>query len=506
MKNAIKNIFLDISKIILLWITIFGIEIIFSFITINNVGNVVLKLLLSLNIALVIDFITSLFEKKKNKVICIVIIFIMNILFVTYFLYYKLLGNILSINTIINGVHEATPFIGILLDAILKNWYICISIIIIPFVFGILPKEILFKKQSKKTNIIKLIIIICIYIITLITIIFTSNSKDVYSNKNLYFYKNNLSESIKQLGLYTTIRLDIQKNIFGSNEKMLIKTENSDKIIVIDKEKYNVKDINFEQIKENTDNEDIKEICNYLETKEPTSKNEYTGKFKGKNLIVFVAESFSNLAIREDVTPTLYKLKNEGIQFTNFYTPLFPVSTADGEYLTDTSLLPSEKEWSIENVYENVFPYTYGNILKNEGYSTQAYHNYDYQYYKRDLYIKTMGYNSFLAKGNGLEKRMDFSEEPSSDYEMVKATMDDYINDERFVAYYMTFSGHRDYNIKHAMVAKNWDYVKDLPYSDTAKAYLASQIELDKAVQEVVNRLKEANKLKDTVILITADH
>ena len=59
---------------------------------------------------------------------------------------------------------------------------------------------------------------------------------------------------------------------------------------------------------------------------------------EGKNLVVFVAEGLSDIAIREDVTPNLYRLYKEGFQFENFYTPLFPVSTADGEYITDTSL------------------------------------------------------------------------------------------------------------------------------------------------------------------------
>lgn len=212
------------------------------------------------------------------------------------------------------------------------------------------------------------------------------------------------------------------------------------------------------------------------------------------------------MAIMEDITPTLYKLKNEGINFNNFYTPLFPVSTADGEYLTDTSLLPAEGIWSIENVEGKTFPYTYANILKNDGYSTFAYHNYDYKYYKRDKYFPTMGYDTYLAAGNGLENRMDFSKVPSSDYEMVKTTIDDYIEKEKFVAYYMTMSGHMNYDKSNAIVEKNWNIVKDLAYSNKAKAYLATQIELDKALQELVTRLEEKGKLDDTVIVIVGDH
>ena len=48
--------------------------------------------------------------------------------------------------------------------------------------------------------------------------------------------------------------------------------------------------------------------------------------------------------------------------------------------------------------------------------------------------------------------------------------------------------------------------VKGLPYSEKAKAYLATQIELDKALEELITRLEEKGKLEDTVIIITGDH
>ena len=101
---------------------------------------------------------------------------------------------------------------------------------------------------------------------------------------------------------------------------------------------------------------------------------------------------------------------------------------------------------------------------------------------------------------------MDFSATPSSDYEMVKSTIDDYINEDKFIAYYMTMSGHINYDKTNSMVVKNWEKVKDLPYSDKAKSYLATQIELDKALEELLRRLEEAGKLNDTVIIMTGDH
>ena len=58
----------------------------------------------------------------------------------------------------------------------------------------------------------------------------------------------------------------------------------------------------------------------------------------------------------------------------------------------------------------------------------------------------------------------------------------------------------------NAMVSKNWQLVKDLDLSDEAKGYLASVIELDRAVASLITTLEENNRLDDTVIAIIPDH
>ena len=56
------------------------------------------------------------------------------------------------------------------------------------------------------------------------------------------------------------------------------------------------------------------------------------------------------------------------------------------------------------------------------------------------------------------------------------------------------------------MVQENWDKVKSLPYSARAKGYLATNIELDKAVGRLLEALEQTGKLEDTVIVISGDH
>lgn len=481
-------------------------ETIFTILTVQTTENILLKLIFIILSSIILDTIVKLFSEKKRVIITNVLLVIIPCFYIIYTIYYKIFGNTLSLYSIINGT-QALTFGEIIFEKIFSVWYGIIGFILPIVVYNLFFRKRLDYSKQAREIVINLVAIILVYVLSIGCIHFTSNSNDINSNLNLYYNINNSNYNLRRFGLFTTIRLDVQRTVFGFKEKSLYiyKSEDGEEK-VISSEEYNVIDINFEELIQNETNEDIKEIHEYISRQEPSKKNKYTGLFEGKNLIVFVAESFSELAIREDVTPTLYKMYNQGFQFKNFYTPLFPVSTADGEYLTDISLVPAENTWSIEKIPGNYVPYSYANILKKDGYKSFAYHNYEYDYYNRQDYFATMGYDIYLAQGNGLEERMSFEDYPASDYEMVKVTVDDYINEDNFIAYYMTMSGHINYKPEHAMVVKNWDRVKDLPYSDKAKYYLATQVELDLAMEELINRLEEAGKLDDTVIVITADH
>ena len=56
------------------------------------------------------------------------------------------------------------------------------------------------------------------------------------------------------------------------------------------------------------------------------------------------------------------------------------------------------------------------------------------------------------------------------------------------------------------MAKKNKKYVDNLDYNENVKAYLATQIELDRAMELLLKKLEESGKLDDTVIVLTADH
>ncbi len=259
----------------------------------------------------------------------------------------------------------------------------------------------------------------------------------------------------------------------------------------------------FAELAEQEEKEAIRNLHTYFAGQEATSYNEYTGMFEGYNLIMITAEGFSPWAVDKEITPTLYRLTNSGFVFENFYTPLWYTSTSDGEYVACTGLIPDGSN-SMTRSAENDMRFAFGHRFAKEGYKTLAYHNHSYKYYKRHLSHPNMGY-TYKGIGNGLELPSNCW--PRSDYEMMQATVPEYIGEEPFHVYYMTVSGHMTYTfMDNSMATRNRNVVKDLPYSDNAKAYIACNYELEKALTYLVEELEKAGIADRTVIALSADH
>lgn len=267
----------------------------------------------------------------------------------------------------------------------------------------------------------------------------------------------------------------------------------------------NVLDFDFNSMASRIMDEDLRDMYLFFAQRTPSSKNDHTGMFKGCNLILICAEAFDELAVSPTRTPTLYKLMHEGIYFSNYYVSDWGTSTTDGEYAFLTGTVPEAGAWSFERSakYGNAMPLTMSRQLLAQGYNAYAFHGHDYDYYSRNEYLENLGF-VYKAHGQGLE--VDYTW-PESDIEVIDKTTGDYVNNEPFVTYYMTISGHREFNFSDNYICyKNKDLVADEPYSSHVQAYLACQLELEKSMELLLQRLEEAGVLENTVIVLTADH
>lgn len=356
--------------------------------------------------------------------------------------------------------------------------------------------------------------------------------------KNFYTYDFSANASIPHFGVFTCLRLEAEYSIFGTPEEPLIDIPvgpaiPSDPVVSPSEEPsdepsgepsdepspspivygYNMLDIDFEAMAEGEQNDTIKGLHQYFGSITPSQQNEYTGLFEGKNLILITAEAFSPYVISEELTPTLYRLSHEGFVFNNYYQPNWTQSTTGGEFAVMTGVIPT---WiggslSFRVSADKSMPTALGWQFQALGYNTLAYHNNTYTYYGRNETHPNLGYD-YYGIDNGLV--LSSSLWPNSDLEMMQATVDGYIQDyvensTNFHAYYMTVSGHCNYNWGgNAMARKNREAAQAAypDASESVQAYIACNLELEYAMAYLVEQLEAAGIADDTVIVLTADH
>jgi len=336
-----------------------------------------------------------------------------------------------------------------------------------------------------------------------------------------FLYENSFLPDLtaERFGLLTTLRLDCKQLLFGVAAPELppvspsisaprptplaSKTPPKSYVPVPVVYEPNIMDIDFASLEAGTSSQKLKAMHQWFSQRQPTLQNEYTGAWAGKNLIFIVAEGFSRYAITPETTPTLYRLSQEGFVCDQYYNPLWWVSTSDGEYAADTSLIPKPGVWSMATSSDNLMRFCLGNQLRSIGYSTQAYHNHTYTYYKRHLSHPNLGYD-YKGLGNGLDVKATW---PESDVEMMELTIPEYIENAPFHTYYMTVSGHMNYTFMgNTMATKHRDEVGHEDLCEEARAYLACQMELDRAVEFLLEELEAAGELENTAIVLTGDH
>ena len=359
----------------------------------------------------------------------------------------------------------------------------------------------------------------------------------------LYKVDTNMDDQVEQLGLLTMLRLDAKHMFFpprndldadfsgldgltgmsssadpsGSGEPAGSASE-PDPAPVVDTSP-NVTGADLAAIVENGKNDDIKWLANYFGSVTPTKKNQYTGMFEGYNVIQIVIEGFSGYAIDPQLTPTLYKLTQEGFVFNNYYTALHYTSTSNGECQTLLGLYPKDGSPTTmtrtgeikfkkngENVGFNAY-FSLAQQLLRENYLVMGFHG-NYNMYGRQASHTNLGYD-WRQFDSGLE--VDTTGEgkiawPARDTQVVENSVDEYLNSDRpFHVYYLTISGHTPYSTNR-VVSPYKETVRALPYSETTQNYVATAIEFDRSLKLLLDKLEAAGKLDKTLIVATGDH
>lgn len=454
----------------------------------------------------IISFLMTLFNEKVNRVINIIFVSLFTILTLAQIVYFNFYNSMFSFFSLTTGTGQVMQFWKAILEVIIRIWYVFV-IILVPYILFLIFNNKLF--SYKRINLKKFAFGMILLIASGFGIygVIKSDDDGVYSLNRLLFSTHAPMLTIEKTGLLTMEAIDLYRYVFGFEEELIIEEEEEVPVVLEEDTEYNMYEINFDKLISSTNNSTVKKMHKYFKSVEPTEKNKYTGLFKGKNLIFVTAEAFDTIGLDPKLTPTLYKMANNGFVFTNYYQPLYPVSTTDGEYMNLTGLIPKEGVWSFYKSSKISMPLGFGKMFKGAGYTSYGFHNHSYKYYDRHLSHPNIGL-TYMGCWNGLEKKMNCDRWPNSDYEMIDVTTDYYLNKNKpFATYYMTVSGHLEYNFGgNNMAYRNKKAVSNLKYSDAVKSYFATQIELDKAMKLLIDRLDKAGKLDDTLIVLAPDH
>ena len=485
-----------------------------------------LVLLFDIAAGLILSAITCLFKRQINRYISMAVMFVIAVYFTLQCSIYNSFPNYMSLGSILAGAKNAVGGYGsnvsnAVVGAIPKLLVFCIPLIL----YFLLGKRFVPAKRYKWPIAVGLVVLSLL--VFGISVLFTSIGKF----KDPYGATYNYDVAVRTFGVPTATRLDLKYSIFGNSAARGFKTasaepENIQPAVESEtippeqdtaavEEEASAKPVQTGQnIMTSVDFEAaaaaggsaVAELNSYVQSLTPSNKNEYTGLFAGKNLILICAEAFSDAVIDPDLTPTLYRLQHNGFYFSDFYQPAWGGSTTTGEYSMVMGLFPYD---SVEIMYDCRFNnnyFTMGNQLQRLNYFNIAFHNGEDIYYHRDETHANLGYERFLAYGNGLEN-IDGGWMP--DYENIDATSDIYIGETPFSVYYMTLSGHASYFAESYYVSAYYDTVNSIvgdKYGEVTKYYLCCQYDLELALRNLIEKLEAAGIADDTVICMTGDH
>ena len=487
----------------------------FCFHAVTPVG-ALFTLLFTLPIAILLGLLCGGVAPRKGRVLLLAMTLLLSVWMGAQSIYYHLFKTFLTAFSLTKMGMVAGAFGDMAVGEILLNWF-PIAMMAVPFGLAVVLRRRLIPEEGPMSRRMgaRWALLAAVVQLAAMGIVMCCGGGSM-SLRFIYLQAAVPELEVQNFGMLTQNQLELRRVLFGitPEDQSLRKGQAlhlyrpASEPVEVESAEYSsadshILDIDFDRLIAEETDEDLLQMHTYFSQQVPTAKNEWTGYFQGKNLIWIVAEGFCTLAMDPERTPVLYEMAHSGFVFDHFYTPLWGVSTSDGEYTTTTGLIPKSGVWSYSQSAGNYMPFGFGNQFSQLGYRTMAFHDYLYTYYDRDKSFPNMGYE-YYALGHGLELEEIW---PPSDLEMMEEIVPMFVDEEQFMVYCLTVSGHLNYTYEeNAMSRRHWDEVAGLPYSEGPKAYLACQMELELAMESLLTQLEEAGRLDDTVIVLSGDH
>lgn len=253
--------------------------------------------------------------------------------------------------------------------------------------------------------------------------------------------------------------------------------------------------------------ESIKEIDQFFLEK-GHDDNEMTGALAGKNVILVLMESMDDWLITQEETPTICKLMDEGINFTNFYTPGYgSVRTFNTEFCTNTGVfLPTTGSY-VFNYVTNAYDQSLANRLKDAGYSAQCFHYNSPDFYSRGVFEPAMGYSAYNSFEDYTDNENDLYSET---YFLDNPEMRDlFFREDPTFNFIITRSAHLSYVYRELLsvyaLDKYPEYRGKFGHEEVDCARVKAKL-VDDLFTRLLQELEQEGQLENTVIIGITDH
>ncbi len=130
--------------------------------------------------------------------------------------------------------------------------------------------------------------------------------------------------------------------------------------------------------------------------------NKYTNVLEGMNVIFVHMESIQSYLVdmeinNVEITPTLNKLTDEGMYFSNFYPQISVGTSSDTEFTLNTSLMPSSSGTVFVQYYDRDYV-SIPKLLSEKGYYTFSAHANGASMWNRNKMHPNLGYQDMIFK------------------------------------------------------------------------------------------------------------
>lgn len=462
--------------------------------------------LYTLSLSLILAVICSLFGNHVGKFLVNVFCWAFAVYAITQLQFMNFYGSYMSVKASFDGAGRISEFVGQFIDLIDPVYYLAL---IPPLVTTLLSYRI---EYSQTKNILPAVLAaVCAILLeagahfTLVNTPYAS----LYSNPRF------IDRSIREFGLSRFLIQDF-RSIHQDSSELLMPETTADPTISSETQeaassedavsrKNDIDDTSWNELMQADDNDERKKIDQYLMSRTVTDYNDHTGMFQDYNVVYVMIEAFDYMAIDPQLTPTLYKMKEEGWDFTHHYTPKFSCATGESEFVSEISLVPmsdvcTPNQWASNDWQNSIF-----NLFEHAGYYTSAYHNWIDEYYDRRILYSQSGCEAYLNYDDLNYTRLWGWQ---SDLEMMELTIPYWINQDRFFSLYVTTSTHFPYDQGSELGNRYLNEVSAVhpDYPLLVQRYISKAIELDKSMAYLLSQLEEAGKLDNTLIVLFADH